>query len=84
MMNINRNDFIGKRLSWEKIEEYFPEQWVGVVDVIYKDGNLATIESAVLKYIDKSQSELIHLALIGDCISRYTTLDLGAESGVVE
>lgn len=82
---INKYDLIGKELTWEEIKKYFPDQWVGLSSVKHKNGNSASIESGVLKHFDKSQSELIHLALIGDCISRYTTIDSNqSEVGVIE
>lgn len=63
-----------QRMTWNKIQEKFPNQWVGMSDVHYEtDG--ANIESAVVKYSNLSQSELGIKMLKGEIVSRYTTPD---------
>ena len=63
-----------ERLSWEEIAEKYPDQWVGLVDVVKEENNYSTIKSAVVKYTGKSKSELTHLQIVtnGKVIARYT------------
>lgn len=51
------------RMTWEEIKERYPDQWVGLVDVKYEEDNDATIESAVVKYSDKTGDELFLTAM---------------------
>ena len=67
--------FMSERLRWEEIQERYPYQWVGLVDVKYVDDDGISIESAVIKYLDKTKSELTMKALNGEIVSRYTTPD---------
>lgn len=67
--------FMSERLRWEEIQERYPDQWVGLVDVKYVDDDGISIESAVIKYLDKTKSELTMKALNGEIVSRYTTPD---------
>ena len=43
------------RMTWSEIKNKYPDQWVGLTDVI-RDG--ADIVSAFVKYTDKSSTEL--------------------------
>ena len=61
------------RMTWEEIQKKYPDQWVGLVDVKYVDDDGISVESAVVKYTDKSKSDLTRLALKGEIIFRYTT-----------
>ena len=49
--NINMEE----RMTWEEIQEKYPDQWVGLIDVEYEPNNDATIKTAVVKYADKSK-----------------------------
>ena len=63
-----------ERLTWEEIEEKYPDQWVGLVDVEFED--TINIKSAVVKYTDKSHDELLLLKMEEkDLVHRYTTPD---------
>lgn len=64
-----------ERLTWTEIQERYPDQWVGLVDVKYVNNDGVSIESANVKYTDKPKSELTKLMLDGEIISRYTTPD---------
>lgn len=72
-----------ERLTWREIQEKYPEQWVGLIDVEYKPDNDASIRSAIVKYTDKSKDELTEMMLNGECISRYTTPDGIFQLGMV-
>jgi len=64
-----------ERLTWEQIQEQYPDQWVGLSDVQYMDNDGVSVESAVVKYADKTKSELTRLVLKGEIISRHTNPD---------
>lgn len=66
---------MGERMTWQEIKERYPDQWVGLTDVVYIDNDGISIESAIVKYTNKKKSELTVLALKGEIVSRYTTPD---------
>lgn len=72
-----------KRLTWEQIQEQYPDQWVGLSDVQYVNNDGASVESAVVKYADKTKSELTRLVLKGEIISRHTNPDGHLQLGMV-
>lgn len=74
---------MAERLTWEEIQEKYPDQWVGLVDVKYLEDDGISIESAVVKYLDKTKSELTKMALNGEIISRYTTPDNVFQLGMI-
>ena len=65
---------MAKRMTWKEIQETYPDQWVGLSEVERNGGSIA---SAVVKYTDKTGSELIEMQLedSGDLYSTYTTPD---------
>jgi len=71
--NINMEE----RMTWEEIQEKYPDQWVGLIDVEYEPNNDATIKTAVVKYADKSKDELtmMQIQTNGEILGRYTTQD---------
>ncbi|MCR4763053.1 MAG: hypothetical protein K5696_05950 [Lachnospiraceae bacterium] len=71
------------RMTWEEIQKAYPDQWVGLADVQYLNDDGISIESAVLKYTDKSKSELTRMMLDGKIIARYTTPDHAFQLGMV-
>lgn len=74
---------MAERLTWEEIQEKYPDQWVGLVEVEYLEDDGISIESAVVKYLDKTKSELTKMALNGEIISRYTTPDNVFQLGMI-
>ena len=72
-----------ERLTWEQIQEQYPDQWVGLSDVQYMDNDGVSVESAVVKYADKTKSELTRLVLKGEIISRHTNPDGHLQFGMV-
>lgn len=76
-------DVMPERLTWEEIQEKYPNQWVGLTDVSYKNNDGISVESAIVKYKDKSKSELTELVLDGEIISRHTNPDGCLQLGVV-
>lgn len=71
------------RMTWKEIQEKYPDQWVGLIHVKYIEDDGISIESAVVKYLDKPKGELTRMALRGEVVSRYTTPDNALQSGVV-
>ena len=73
---------MAERLTWKQIQEKYPDQLVGLVDVQYRDDDGISVESAVVKYVDKTKSELTRMVLKGEIVSRHTNpeghLQLGA------
>ncbi len=74
---------MSERLTWEEIQEKYPDQWVGLVDVKYIEDDGISVESAVIKYIDKTKNELTRMAIRGEIVARYTTPDNIMQIGVI-
>lgn len=72
-----------KRLTWKQIQDQYPNQWVGLSDVQYVDNDGISVESAVVKYADKTKSELTKMVLKGEIISRHTNPDGHLQLGMV-
>ena len=72
-----------QRMTWEEIQEKYPDQWVGLIDVKYVNDDGITIESAVVKYTDKPKGELTRRMLDGEIESVYTTPDHLFQLGMV-
>lgn len=72
-----------KRMTWEEIQKLYPDQWVGLTDVVYENNDGVSIESAIVKYTDKPKGELTRRMLDGEIISRYTTPDNLFQMGMV-
>ena len=72
------------RMTWEEIQNKYPDQWVGLVDVEWCPDNTATVKSAVIKYTDKSKDELTAMMLRGEIDARYTTPDNLFQLGMME
>ena len=56
---------------------------VGLTDVQYKNNDGVSVESAVVKYADKTKSQLTKLVLEGEIISRHTNPDGCLQLGMV-
>ena len=72
-----------KGMTWNEIQQAYPDQWVGLIDVKYLNDDGVSIESAIVKYTDKPKSELTRMMLDGEIISRYTTPDHVFQLGMV-
>ncbi len=66
------------RLTWKQIQEKYPNQWVGLIDVEYEPDNDATIKYAIVKYSNKGKDELTEMQIDtnGEVLARYTTPDI--------
>ncbi len=76
---------MSERLTWEEIQEKYPDQWVGLVEVEYEPDNDATIKTAIVKYTDKSKNELTRMQIQanGNLLGIYTTPDHVFQMGAV-
>lgn len=72
-----------ERLTWEQIQEKYPDRWVGLVDMKYVNDDGISVESAIVKYTDKSKGELTRMALKGEIDAVYTTPDNVFQLGMV-
>lgn len=66
-----------KRMTWKEIQEKYPDQWIGLIEIEYEPDSDATIKSAIVKYIDKSKNELTKMQIQtnGNLVGVYTTPD---------
>ena len=65
-----------KRMTWAEITAAYPNQWVGLRDVIRKDTS-ADVASAVLAYTDKSRTELLRMQIKeGNLVTMHTSPEL--------
>ncbi len=71
------------RLTWDQIQQKYPDRWVGLVDIVWKDNS--NVESAIVKYDDKSCNDLLALQFSNEpeLFGCYTTPDHVAHVGVV-
>lgn len=63
---------MAERLTWEQIQEKYPDQWVGLTDVKYMDDDGISVESAIVKFTDKTKGELTRMVLKGEIVARHT------------
>lgn len=81
-MNKER-DNMPERLTWKQMQEKYPDQWLGLVDVKYKNDDGITVESAIVKYTNKKKGELTELVLDGEIIARHTNPEGYLQLGMV-
>lgn len=72
-----------KRMTWKEIQNKYPDQWVGLIKVKYVNDDGISIESAEVKYIDKTKGELTRMMLEGEIEAVYTTPDHQFQMGMV-
>lgn len=72
-----------ERLTWEEIVAKYPDRWLGLTEIIWEDDT--NIESAIVKYSDKTRNELLKIQFSGteDLYCRYTTPDNIFQIGVL-
>lgn len=67
---------MSERLTREQMAEKYPDQWLGISNIQYKDNDGITIESADVIYTNKTRDELLELQINNDnIIGWYTTED---------
>ena len=57
------------------MQERYPDQWLGLVDVKYRDNDGVSVESGVVKYANKTRSQLMRLEDRDEIIRCYTSPD---------
>ena len=63
------------RLTREQMAKQYPNQWLGLRNIQYKNNDGITLESAEVVYTDKTKDELLEMQIIGaeGIIGWYTT-----------
>ena len=65
-----------ERLPWKTIEEKYPNQWVGLKEIVWENEDEFEISSAVVVYADKTIDELLQIQLNDDELHTcFTTPD---------
>ncbi|MBR3723685.1 MAG: hypothetical protein IKN12_13135 [Selenomonadaceae bacterium] len=64
---------VESRLTWDEIKSKYPDQWVGLTDVEW-DGEAPNVQSAIVKYTDKSGYEIWKKQLAGEKIFLSSTI----------
>ncbi|MCM1261592.1 MAG: hypothetical protein NC313_02640 [Butyrivibrio sp.] len=74
---------MAEHLTREQMAEKYPNTWLGLNNVKYKNDDGVTLESADVIYKDKTSSELLQMQIKGnDGIIRWYTNDNGLPLGV--
>lgn len=50
-------------MTWEEIKRKYPDQWIGLTDVVYNNNDGVNIKTAVVKYANKSREELFMMQM---------------------
>ncbi len=53
-----------ERLTWEEIKKQYPEQWLGLTEVEWK--NSSNVKSAVVSYTNLTKRQALRLAFESD------------------
>ena len=72
-----------ERLTREQMSKKYPNTWLGINNIKYKNNDGVTVESADIIYTDKTEDELLEMQIDGieGIISWYTN-DNGLPLGV--
>ncbi len=72
-----------ERLTRKQMSEKYPNTWLGINNIKYKNDDGVTVESADIVYTDKSADELLEMQIDGiDGIIGWYTNDDGLPLGV--
>lgn len=63
------------RMTWAEIQNEYPDQWVGLTDVKYRNDDGISVESGIVKYVGRPKGELTRKILEGEIDAVYTTPD---------
>ena len=71
-------------MTWEQIKKTYPSQMVGLVDVEMYE-NSSVVKRGFVKYTSKDtcSKEMSLMAMKGEIILRYTTLDEEEIGGII-
>jgi len=67
---------MAERMTWEEIKKAYPNQWVGLTNIEWKDG--ANVKSAVVDYLGDKVDEAFKRQVAGENVQTIHTGD-GAE-----
>lgn len=72
------------RLTREQMAKQYPNQWLGLKNVKYKNDDGITLESAEVVYTDKTKDELLLMQIKGtDGIIGWYTTENNIQLGLV-
>lgn len=72
------------RLTREQMAEQYPNQWLGLKNIEYKDNDGITLLSAEVIYTDKTKDELLNMQIDGtDGIIGWYTTENSLQLGLV-
>lgn len=72
-----------EHLTREQMAKKYPNTWLGLNNIKYKNDDGVTLESADVMYTDKTSNELLQMQISGtDGIIRWYTNDNGLPLGV--
>lgn len=75
---------MAERLTRQQMAEKYPNQWLGIANIKYKNNNGITMESADVVYTDKTEEELLLMQIKNTgIIAWYTTADQEITVGMV-
>lgn len=64
------------RLTRSEMAEKYPDRWLGLTDVKYKNNDGVTLESGEVAYTDKTEGDLLRMQIKDEkIIAWYTTED---------
>ncbi len=74
-----------KQMTWEDIQKEYPNQFVGLTDVVWEDEEHGIIHSAVVKYNKNniSNDDLLRKAFNGEVKREYTTPESSMQLGAL-
>lgn len=73
-----------ERLTREQMETKYPNQWLGIKNIKYRNNDGITIESAEVVYVGKNKDELLEMQIDGtDGIFGWYTSENNLQLGLV-
>ena len=73
-----------ERMTREQMAKQYPNQWLGLRNVQYKNDDGITLESAEVIYTDKTRDELLEMQIDGkDGIIGWYTTENNLQLGLV-
>lgn len=64
-----------ERLTWEEIQAKYPNQWVGLAEVIYRNNDGISVESAIVRYHDIPDDIIMDKMVNGEIDAIFTSPD---------
>jgi len=65
---------MAERMTWEEIKKAYPDKWVGLTQIEWKDG--ANVRSAIVDYVGDTSDDPLRRQIAGEDIQTiYTGMD---------